>query len=358
MKDTIDKDIDKRLGQLNINGTSNGSTVPTTTPHIPSTPYTPNGVNGMLTSASSSTSVLGRHPASPLSRPVRTASHDELFRASHDSLNGNNGYNDENENEEDELEYEQQSSVPTLPYQPKPIRDPYHYRPFSTPLNTRPASPYTLNPPIDADGLSWPSIGARRRIDSTPEEAATRQKKIEDAIRTILVELGEDVTREGLIRTPERYAKAMLFFTKGYEDNIKDVINQAVFEEDHDEMVIVKDIQIYSLCEHHLVPFYGKVHIGYIPNKRVLGLSKLARLAEMYSRRFQVQERLTKQIALALSQILRPRGVAVVIEATHMCMVSRGIQKTGAITSTSCMLGCFRSQQKTRDEFLALLNRN
>ena len=202
-----------------------------------------------------------------------------------------------------------------------------------------------------------PSIGARKRIDSTTEEAEQRLKKIEGAIKTIITELGEDVNREGMIRTPERYAKAMLFFTKGYEDNIKDVINQAVFEEDHDEMVIVKDIQIYSLCEHHLVPFYGKVHIGYIPNKRVLGLSKLARLAEMYARRFQVQERLTKQIALALSQILHPRGVAVVIEATHMCMVSRGIQKTGALTCTSSMLGCFRSQQKTRDEFLSLLNR-
>lgn len=313
-KDIVDQDIDRRIKQVN------GS--------------------------------QSRHPTSPLSRtmiPDGRSSETDISRVSTNS----NFYNDESA---DDITYEQQSSVSSLPYQPKPVRDPYHCH-FNTPLNTRPASPCSLTPPIDADGLSWPSVGARKRIDSTPEETATRLKKIEDAITTIITELGEDVTREGLVRTPERYAKAMLYFTKGYEDNIKDVINQAVFEEDHDEMVMVKDIQIYSLCEHHLVPFYGKVHIGYIPNRKVLGLSKLARIAEMYARRFQVQERLTKQIALAVSEILHPRGVAVVIEATHMCMVSRGIQKTGALTCTSCMLGCFRSQQKTRDEFLSLLNR-
>ncbi|KAK6462525.1 GTP cyclohydrolase I [Scheffersomyces coipomensis] len=228
---------------------------------------------------------------------------------------------------------------------------------IGTPLQTRAASPYTLKPPIDSDGLSWPSMGARARIDQTPEEAAARELRIANAVKTILQELGEDTDREGLLETPERYARAMLFFTKGYEDNIRDVIKKAVFEEDHDEMVIVRDIEVYSLCEHHLVPFFGKAHIAYIPNKRVLGLSKLARLAEMYSRRFQVQERLTKQIAMALLEILRPRGVAVVIEATHMCMVSRGVQKTGSSTTTSCMLGCFRDQQKTREEFLTLLGR-
>ncbi|CDK27072.1 unnamed protein product [Kuraishia capsulata CBS 1993] len=238
----------------------------------------------------------------------------------------------------------------------RPASEPY-YKKLKTPLNTRPASPYTLKPPIDEDGLSWPSKGARERIESSPEELHAKELRIADAVKTILSELGEDVEREGLLETPERYARAMLFFTKGYEDNISDVIKRAVFEEDHDEMVIVKDIEIYSLCEHHLVPFFGKVHIGYIPNKKVLGLSKLARLAEMYSRRFQVQERLTKQIAIALSEILQPRGVAVVIEATHMCMVSRGVQKSGAVTATSCMLGCFRAQQKTRDEFLTLLGR-
>lgn len=224
-------------------------------------------------------------------------------------------------------------------------------------LATRPASPYTLNPPIDHDGLSWPSIGARSRIEATEEEAAAREQRISDAVKVILTELGEDPSREGLLETPERYARAMLFFTKGYEDNIRDVIKNAVFEEDHDEMVIVRDIEIFSLCEHHLVPFFGKVHIGYIPNKKVLGLSKLARLAEMYARRFQVQERLTKQIAMALTETLKPRGVAVVIEATHMCMVSRGVQKSGSSTVTSCMLGCFREAQKTREEFLTLLGK-
>ncbi|SCV13730.1 probable GTP cyclohydrolase 1 [Nakaseomyces glabratus] len=215
-----------------------------------------------------------------------------------------------------------------------------------TPLNTRPASPYTSIPTVASDGLSWPSKGARTRAHETEEEEKQRTGRIADAVKVILEELGEDVTRE-----------AYWTHHRGYQTNIMDdVINNAVFEEDHDEMVIVRDIEIYSLCEHHLVPFFGKVHIGYIPNKKVIGLSKLARLAEMYARRLQVQERLTKQIAMALSEILKPLGVAVVIEASHMCMVSRGVQKTGSSTMTSCMMGCFRSH-KTREEFLTLLGR-
>ncbi|KAF6010485.1 GTP cyclohydrolase I [Brettanomyces bruxellensis] len=336
-RDHIDKELDKHLNELNISNDSSHE----------------DNTSSFASATNVTSGTQQRHSTSPLSRSIRPSPYGNGNGSESRYSSCSNFYNDENT---DNIAYEQHSSVHDLLYQPKPLRDQKN-RPISTPLNTRPASPYTLNPTIDADGLSWPSIGARKRIDSTPEDAEQRLKKIEGAIKTIITELGEDVNREGMIRTPERYAKAMLFFTKGYEDNIKDVINQAVFEEDHDEMVIVKDIQIYSLCEHHLVPFYGKVHIGYIPNKRVLGLSKLARLAEMYARRFQVQERLTKQIALALSQILHPRGVAVVIEATHMCMVSRGIQKTGALTCTSSMLGCFRSQQKTRDEFLSLLNR-
>lgn len=219
------------------------------------------------------------------------------------------------------------------------------------------SAPYTSNPPIDFDGLSWPSIGARERLVSTPEEKAAREQRIAGAVRTLLTELGEDPDRDGLLETPERFARAMLFFTKGYEDNVKDVIKRAVFEEDHDEMVIVKDIDVFSLCEHHLVPFYGKIHIAYIPNSKVIGLSKLARLAEMFSRRLQVQERLTKQVAMALWNILQPQGVAVVMEASHMCMVMRGVQKPGASTTTSCMLGRFRESHKTREEFLTLLNR-
>lgn len=227
----------------------------------------------------------------------------------------------------------------------------------STPLNKRQVSPYTLKAPIEADGFSWPSKGTRQRAEETPEQEQERIGRISDAVRVILREIGEDVDREGLRDTPERYAKAMLYFTRGYQTNIReDVIKNAVFEEDHDEMVIVRDIEIYSLCEHHLVPFYGKVHIGYIPNKKVIGLSKLARLAEMYARRLQVQERLSKQIAMALQELLKPLGVAVVIEATHMCMTSRGIEKSGSTTITSAVLGCFRAH-KTREEFLTLLNR-
>ncbi|KAF1830163.1 GTP cyclohydrolase I [Decorospora gaudefroyi] len=227
-----------------------------------------------------------------------------------------------------------------------------------TPLATsRAHSPYTQHPTIDFDGLSWPSKGTRQRKEATDEEKAANLKKLSGAVRTMLECLGEDPAREGLLDTPERYAKALLFFTKGYEENLRDIVNGAVFHEDHDELVIVRDIEIFSLCEHHLVPFTGKMHIGYIPNRRVIGLSKLARIAEMFARRLQVQERLTKQVALALSEMLQPQGVAVVVESSHLCMVMRGVQKTGATTTTSCMLGCMRSRAKTREEFLNLINR-
>ncbi|RMZ84079.1 hypothetical protein DV737_g1258, partial [Chaetothyriales sp. CBS 132003] len=223
--------------------------------------------------------------------------------------------------------------------------------------SSRPASPYTLNPPIDFDGLSWPSLGTRERLDQTPEQAQARLSKLAGAVRTIFECIGEDPEREGLQGTPERYAKALMYFTKGYEENVRDLVNGAVFHEDHDELVIVKDIEVFSLCEHHMVPFIGKMHIGYIPNRRVLGLSKLARLAEMFSRRLQVQERLTKQVALAIAEVLKPQGVAVVMESSHLCMVMRGVQKTASSTTTSCMLGAMRSSAKTREEFLSLLNR-
>lgn len=200
-------------------------------------------------------------------------------------------------------------------------------------------------------------MGALGRLQDRedPEQAKARLQKLSGAVRTILECIGEDPDREGLHGTPERYAKAMMFFTKGYEENLRDIVNGAIFHENHDELVIVKDIEIYSLCEHHLVPFTGKVHIGYIPSNRVIGLSKLARIAEMFSRRLQVQERLTKQIAIALRDVLSPQGVGVVMECTHMCMCSRGVQKSGALTITSCMLGAMRKRAKTREEFLSLI---
>ncbi|XP_060654034.1 LOW QUALITY PROTEIN: GTP cyclohydrolase 1 [Drosophila nasuta] len=187
----------------------------------------------------------------------------------------------------------------------------------------------------------------------------TREALLPDMARSyrlLLGGLGENPDRQGLIKTPERAAKAMLYFTKGYDQNLEDVLNGAVFDEDHDEMVVVKDIEMFSMCEHHLVPFYGKVSIGYLPCNKILGLSKLARIVEIFSRRLQVQERLTKQIAVAVTQAVQPAGVAVVVEGVHMCMVMRGVQKINSKTVTSTMLGVFRDDPKTREEFLNLVN--
>ncbi|XP_062257445.1 GTP cyclohydrolase 1-like [Platichthys flesus] len=190
--------------------------------------------------------------------------------------------------------------------------------------------------------------------DTKKTEVLTKTSCIEKAYCTILSELGENTDREGLLRTPLRAAKAMQFFTKGYKETIQDILNDAIFNEDHDEVVVVRDIDFFSLCEHHLVPFFGKCHIAYLPNKKVVGLSKLARVVEIFSRRLQVQERLTKQIASAIQEALEPAGVAVVMEAAHMCMVMRGVQKMNAKTITSVMLGRFQTDAESREEFLSL----
>ena len=177
---------------------------------------------------------------------------------------------------------------------------------------------------------------------------------MEDLIRNLLIELGEDPDREGLVETPARVAKSYEFLTKGYKEDIDKVINGAIYNEDCNDMVIVKDIEFYSLCEHHILPFYGKCHIGYIPNGKVIGVSKLARITEVFARRLQLQERLTRQIAKTIKEKIQPQGVGIVMEAQHMCMTMRGIEKQHSKMVTSAMFGIFR-RQETRLEFLNLI---
>ena len=178
---------------------------------------------------------------------------------------------------------------------------------------------------------------------------------MQDLIRQLLVELGEDPTREGLVRTPQRVEKALKFLTSGYDANIDDVLNDALFTVDYSEMVIVKDIDFYSLCEHHLLPFFGKCHVAYIPQRHVIGLSKIPRLVDVFARRLQVQERMTNQIAETIRQKIDPLGVAVVCEGTHLCMSMRGVEKQNSFAVTSAMLGSFRDNARTRMEFLELI---
>nr|WP_322742618.1 GTP cyclohydrolase I FolE [Synechocystis salina] len=184
------------------------------------------------------------------------------------------------------------------------------------------------------------------------------EAEMQAAVRTLLLGLGEDPDREGLRDTPKRVVKALKFLTSGYQQSLDELLNGAVFSENADEMVLVRDIDLFSSCEHHILPIIGRAHVAYIPNGKVIGLSKIARICEMYGRRLQVQERLTAQIADALQGLLQPKGVAVVVEATHMCMVMRGVQKPGSWTVTSSMQGIFADDAKTRQEFMNLIRHN
>ncbi|AFZ51226.1 GTP cyclohydrolase I FolE [Dactylococcopsis salina] len=189
----------------------------------------------------------------------------------------------------------------------------------------------------------------------TEAQPVVSEEEMRQAVRTLLLGLGEDPDREGLLDTPKRVVKALQFLTSGYHQSIDDLLNGAVFHEDTDEMVLVRDIDLFSSCEHHILPIIGRVHVAYMPNGKVIGLSKLARICEMYGRRLQVQERLTAQIADAIEGLLQPKGVAVVVEATHMCMVMRGVQKPGSWTVSSAMRGVFADDPKTRQEFMSLI---
>lgn len=188
------------------------------------------------------------------------------------------------------------------------------------------------------------------------EGAAAGEHRLEEIVREMLVHLGEDPTREGLVRTPHRVQKAMQFLTSGYAMDLEKVVNGALFSVKYDEMVIVKDIEFFSLCEHHMLPFFGKMHIAYLPKQKVIGLSKIPRIVDVYARRLQIQERLTQEVAQAVQNLIEPLGVGVVCEARHFCMMMRGVEKQHSGAITSAMLGAFRTRKKTRDEFLSLVN--
>jgi len=195
-------------------------------------------------------------------------------------------------------------------------------------------------------------------ITLSTEENKMDLNKIESLVETILVKIGEDPKREGLLRTPKRVAKAYEFLTSGYNKDIDEVLNNAIFDEKYDEMVLVKNIDFYSLCEHHMLPFYGKVHIAYVPDGKIVGLSKIPRIVDVFARRLQVQERMTQQIADTLDKYLAPKGVAVVSEAYHMCMMMRGVEKQNSSATSSAMHGLFKEDARTRTEFLNLIRMN
>jgi GTP cyclohydrolase I len=196
---------------------------------------------------------------------------------------------------------------------------------------------------------------AERRLSKIPRCGAARIAKLEQSYLELLEAIGEDPQREGLLRTPTRAAKAFEFLTNGYRQDLDEIINGAIFGSDASEIILVKDIELYSMCEHHLLPFIGRAHVAYIPNGKVLGLSKVARIVDVFARRLQIQEQLTVQIADALMKTLHPAGVGVVVEAKHLCMMMRGVEKQNSVMKTSCLLGSFKEDARTRSEFLALL---
>ncbi len=203
------------------------------------------------------------------------------------------------------------------------------------------------------------NTSAIRPVNGDAEPGETESLGLQPLVREMLHRIGEDPEREGLLKTPERVDRAWAYLTSGYRADLKEIINGAIFSEEtvgqHDEMVVVKDIEFYSLCEHHMIPFFGTIHVGYLPNLKVIGLSKIPRIVDVFARRLQVQERLTQQVASCLNEVLQPRGVAVVAEAKHMCMCMRGVQKQNSTTATSSMIGAFRANPQTRNEFLSLI---
>jgi len=197
---------------------------------------------------------------------------------------------------------------------------------------------------------------AERRIRNLPRCKAAKLAGMEQSFRNLLEAVGEDPERQGLLRTPNRAARAFEFLTNGYRQSLEEIVNDALFDSDASEIILVKDIELYSLCEHHLLPFIGRAHVAYIPNGKVIGLSKVARIVDVFARRLQIQENLTLQVADALMQTLHPSGVAVVIEAKHLCMMMRGVEKQNSVMKTSCLLGSFKEDARTRSEFLSLLS--
>lgn len=212
-------------------------------------------------------------------------------------------------------------------------------------------TPVTIEPTSLHAAHAKFSLAIQLTIDST----MTDIKTLSDHYASIISGVGEDLTRDGLVKTPDRAAKAMQFLTRGYQQSVDEVVNKAIFESDNDEMVIVKDIEMYSLCEHHLLPFIGKAHVAYLPQGKVIGLSKIARIVDMYARRLQIQENMTKQVAETILDITNATGVGVIIEAKHLCMMMRGVEKQNSVMTTSMMLGSFRESPTTRKEFLDLV---